>query len=246
MFGDCAIPAAVAGACDGIEGIIDADGAVLPAHADEMLERQAQWTLVELAHTMGVRQFVYVTVPESFHVDCLLLQARNELCNRLARRYKSHTIVFANFFMETWLSGAMGFDYRGGKVTIFGDGTHPIAWVSYHDVANAAVYLLMHPDARHHHVAADGPENITPLDVVRLFEESSGGPLEVTHAPESALKAEYAHASDPIARSLAALKLEYARGCPASPHRPENLAVRPSTSLHEYANTLMRRATARF
>jgi hypothetical protein len=45
------------------------------------------------------------------------------------------TSIQASWFMEVWLSPALGFDYVHGKVRLYGSGSKPISWVSYRDAA---------------------------------------------------------------------------------------------------------------
>jgi len=215
VFGHFGDAATVAHVCDGVEAVIATDAGMLPDHPGEMLDPQSARSLVEFAHVLGVRQFVYVTVPERFRTDCLLVDARNEFCRLLERRYANHTVLCANFFMETWLGPSMGFDYPNARATIYGEGKAPIAWASYREVAAVAVGQIGGDLNRGKCLNLDGAENISPLDVVRIFEDALQTRFEITHVPESTLKAEHKAARDPLARSLAALKLEYAHGCPA-------------------------------
>jgi len=68
----------------------------------------------------------------------------------------------------------LGFDYANGRATIYGSGAQPMAWVSYRDVAGFAVDALGSGAARNRMLLAGGPENLTPLRVVRIFEEVTG------------------------------------------------------------------------
>jgi hypothetical protein len=59
------------------------------------------------------------------------------------------TVIQASYFMEVWLSTALGFDYENGSVRIYGHGANPISWVSHRDVAEMCVVAVRHPDAAH-------------------------------------------------------------------------------------------------
>ena len=53
-----------------------------------------------------------------------------------------YTILRAGYFMEAWLSPAVGFDPINAKATIYGAGQNPISWISLQDVAQFAVTSL--------------------------------------------------------------------------------------------------------
>jgi len=59
-----------------------------------------------------------------------------------------------------------------------------------------------------------GPQVLSPLEVVKIFEEVGGQPLAVEFVPEEALRAQKADATDPLQESFAALMLTYAKGDP--------------------------------
>jgi hypothetical protein len=57
-----------------------------------------------------------------------------------------------------------------------------------------------------------GPEALTQLEVVRIFEEIAGRTFEKQFAPEEALQARKVAATDPVERTFADLTLAAARG----------------------------------
>ena len=50
--------------------------------------------------------------------------------------------------MEGWLSAAVGFDAENAKVQLCGNGTNPLSYISFKDVARFAVESLKNPHAR--------------------------------------------------------------------------------------------------
>ena len=91
--------------------------------------------------------------------------------------------------MEVWLSPALGFDYVHGKIRLYGTGSRPISWVSYRDVAEFCIAPVLRSLASRSVLAVGGPEALTPLEVVRIFEEESGRHFEVETIPEEKLRA---------------------------------------------------------
>jgi nucleoside-diphosphate-sugar epimerase len=161
---------------------------------------------------MCVHRFVYVTVPEQFSTPCALVNARAEACARLESHRMDYAILETGFFMESWLSPELGFDCAQGKATVFGEGTQPVAWVSCDDVAELAVRSLSVDHRTKHRIRVAAGDNMSPIDLIRVFEDFRGGQIEVTRVPETELRAEHKRAANPADRIRAAMKLEYARG----------------------------------
>jgi uncharacterized protein YbjT (DUF2867 family) len=137
--------------------------------------------------------------------------------------------------MEIWLSPALGFDYVSGKVQIYGAGKNKISYISVGDVAQFALEALDNPATKNVTLEFGGPEALSPLEAVRIFEEVSGRKFEVELIPEEALKAQKAAATDPLSQSFSALMIAYAQGSVID--MTEVLKTYPVklTTLREYA-----------
>ena len=114
--------------------------------------------------------------------------------------------------MEVWLGPHLGFDYPNATARIYGPGTSPISWVSSGDVAEMCVLALENPAAERRTIEFGGPDQLSPLQVVAIFEKISGKPFKLEHVPEELLRAQYAAATDPMEKSFAALMLGYLYG----------------------------------
>ena len=86
----------------------------------------------------------------------------------------TYTILQPTFFMEVWLSPALGFDAAQGTAQVYGSGQHKISWISFQDVAEFAIASLDNPAARNAVIELGGPEALSPLEVVKVFEKQSG------------------------------------------------------------------------
>src|SRR6476661_2657265 len=124
----------------------------------------------------------------------------------------THTILQPTFFMEVWLSPALGFDAANGTAQIYGEGQNKISWISFQDVARFAEAALDSARAPNRTVKLGGPEALSPLEVVRAVENSTGRSIAVQHVPEAALRAQYSGATDSLQRSFAGLMLYYTSG----------------------------------
>ena len=122
------------------------------------------------------------------------------------------TVIQASWFMEVWLSPALGFDYANAVARIYGPGTSPISWVSFRDVAEMCAVALRHPAAERKTIEFGGPEALSPLEVVARFEKIGGRPFRLEHVPEQALLAQFEGATDSLQKSFAALMLGYLHG----------------------------------
>jgi uncharacterized protein YbjT (DUF2867 family) len=151
----------------------------------------------------------------------------------------AYTILRPSYFMEVWLSPFVGFDYANRKATLYGDGRRRISFISLGDVAEFAVRAALSPEAANAAIELGGPEAVTPLEAVRIFEELGGAPFEVQHVPEDALRAQLDGADDSLQQAFAALMLGYARGDEIP--MDETLRREPVrlTSVRDYARTVL-------
>ncbi|MGA2326872.1 MAG: SDR family oxidoreductase [Bryobacteraceae bacterium] len=239
-IGDLKSPASLAQACEGVSAVITTASSTFSRQEGDSIDtvdRQGHLHLIDAANRAGVRQFLYISIPPDLHYDCPLFQAKREVETALARSGIEYTVLLANYFMEVWLSPTLGFDYANGRATVYGSGEQPLAWVSYRDVAGFAVDALGNGAARNRMLLAGGPENLTPLRVVRIFEEVTARSFTVEHVPQAALEKQYAEARDPLSQTFAALTLEYAHGCPMDMRETLDLMPRPLTTVRDYAAT---------
>jgi uncharacterized protein YbjT (DUF2867 family) len=154
----------------------------------------------------------------------------------------AYTILRPSAFMEVWLGPAAGFDPVGPRATIYGTGTAPISWIAVGDVAELAVRSLDAPAARNATLELGGPEALCLLDAVRIFEEVGGRTFELQFVSEDALLGQQAAATDPMAQSIAGLRLCLARGDRID--MSAALAAIPVrlTTVREYAEAAMGKA----
>lgn len=210
---DLADPDSLREACSGCDSVVSGMTAMgRPAENIEQVDRDGQLALVGAAAEEGVERFVYVSYSGVIGKDDPLTLAKRAVERTLKHSGMTWTVLRPSFFMETWLSPALGFDVAAGKARIYGEGREPISWVARDDVAGFAAEAVDSEEARNATLEIGGPEAIAPLDVVRLYESLTGRGIEVERIDEAALRAQAAAARDPHARSIAALMLAYARG----------------------------------
>jgi len=214
VTGDLKDPASLSAACAGATTVFSTASSTLSHHLGDSIEsvdRQGQLHLVEAAKAAGVKHFVYVSfspMPEDF----ALQRAKREVEQALIHSGMTYTILQPTFFMEVWFSEPLGWDVAGRRARIYGSGEKPISWISF---ANVAEFAVRSPDtaaARNAVLPLGGPEAVSPLDAVRIFEELSGETFMVEYMLESVLRAAKAAARNPMDEAFAALSLSYAQG----------------------------------
>jgi uncharacterized protein YbjT (DUF2867 family) len=138
--------------------------------------------------------------------------AKREVEKQLQESGLLYTVLQPTYFMEVWLSPALGFDYTNTKATIYGEGKNKLCWIAIKDVASFAVAALDNPTAQNRIFEWGGPEALSPLEVVNTFETKQGKKFELQFVPEEALRAQQDSAQDPLSESFAALMLGVAQG----------------------------------
>ena len=204
-------------ACQGVSAVISTASSTLSRQEGDTLasvDLQGQINLIDAARAAGVEQFIFISFRHEANPDLEypLKDAKRTVEEHLKRSGLEYTILRAGYFMEIWLSPALGFDYTEAKARIYGTGENALSWVAVPDVAQFAVACLDNPASRHSVIEVGGPEALSPLAVVRLFEQVFGRTFSVEHVPVEALQAQKQAASDPLQESFAALMLNYASG----------------------------------
>jgi uncharacterized protein YbjT (DUF2867 family) len=238
--GDLKDPPQIQAACQGISALISTASSTLsrqPGDSIESVDLQGQLALADAARRAGVRRFVYVSFRDDPTVQYPLTQAKRSV--ERAIEDLDFTSIQASWFMEVWLSPALGFDYVHGKARIYGDGSKPISWISYRDVAEFCVAPVLHPVASRSVLAVGGPEALSPREVVSIFEQESGRRFEIETIPETNLREQLDSAKDSFEKSFAGLMLQYAHGDTINMHGLlESIPLR-LTSVREYARTVL-------
>ena len=201
-------------ACRGVSAIISTASSTLSRLEGDTIrtvDHEGQLSLVDAARAAGVAHFVLISF-SGMNVEFPLQTAKREVERHLKESGMTYTILQPTFFMEVWLSPALGFDAAQGTAQVYGSGQHKISWISFQDVAEFAIASLDNPAARNAVIKLGGPEALSPLEVVKVFEKQSGRPFTVQHVPEEQLRAQKEGATDSLPESFAGLMLAYAQG----------------------------------
>jgi uncharacterized protein YbjT (DUF2867 family) len=238
--GDLKDPPQIQAACQGISALISTASSTLSRQAGDSIESvdlRGQLALVNAARSAGVGRFVYVSFRDDPTVQYPLTQAKRSVERAIADL--DFTSIQASYFMEVWLSPAVGFDYIHGRARIYGSGLKSLSWVSYRDVAEFCIAPVLRSVAGRSVLEVGGPEPLSPLEVVKIFEAESGRRFELETISEAKLREQFDSANDPLEKSFAGLMLQYAQGdAIAMEGLLESIPVR-LTSVREYARTVL-------
>jgi uncharacterized protein YbjT (DUF2867 family) len=241
--GDLKDPETLEPACVGADAVISTASSTTSRREGDTIEsvdRDGQLALVDAASKAGVGRFVYVSFPE-FDVEFPLQTAKRTVERRIRETGMDSTILQPTNYMEVWLSPLVGFDPAAATARIYGAGEAKVSWVSFRDVARATVGAAHDPSLANVTVAFGGPEALSPLEVVRIFEEETGRTFSLEHVPEEAIEAQLESSTDSLERSFAALMLVMARARAVPPanlpdlrsvrdHAARAVAAEPATS----------------
>lgn len=203
----------------------------------QTVDLDGQKALVDAASAAKVEHYVFVSVSGNLGKQGRnpLVDAKRAVENHLRQSGLSYTILRPTFFMEIWLSSHLGFDFQNAKATIYGSGQNKISYISLHNVADFAVAALSNPAARNAVIELGGPDTLSPLEVVRMFEKISGRGFETQFVPEEELQGRKMAATNPVEQTFADLMLSAAHDDSIDMSDMfTKFQVRPK-SVHEYA-----------
>jgi uncharacterized protein YbjT (DUF2867 family) len=242
--GDLKDPGSIRRACQGVKAVISTASSTLSRREGDSIrtvDLDGQIGLVDAAQAAGVDHFVFISFRNEGAIETPLTEAKSAVERRLKESGLAFTILQASYFMEVWLSPAVGFDVAAGKVRIYGEGRNKLSWISLVDVARFAVRALDEPQLRNRVVEVGGPEALSPLEVVRAFEAAGSPEIGVEHVPEATLRSQMENATDPLENSFAGLMLQYAAGDPIDMTETRKLLPVKLTSVRDYVSRTLSR-----
>jgi uncharacterized protein YbjT (DUF2867 family) len=236
-LGDLKDAASVERAVAGAEVLISTATAMRSRRTGDSVatvDERGQLGLVDAAVRAGVARIVFLSFPPS-EVDFPLERAKRLVEERLRTCGVPYTILQAANFCEVWLGPRLGVDVARRRATVLGAGDRPVSWIRIRDVARFAVAASEGGPWLGRTVRLGGPEALTPLQAVGVFERVHGAQLQREHVPVAALERRLAEATDDVAASSAGIALATARGL-AIDHAPA-LALLPGSlgTVHDYA-----------
>ena len=227
-------------ACEGIDAVV-CTVTTMPTGADDGLtrvDRDGVLALIDAAERAGVRKFVYTSFSGNLRIHSALETAKRDCEARLLASRMDAVVLRPSYFMEVWLGPHLGVDPLNGSVRIYGNGEAPVSYISAVNVAEFAAAAVDRDAGRGAVLEMGGPEPISQLDAVRVFERVLGVSCRLEFVPLDALRARY-ESPDPLQKTFASLMLSLASGdpIPAAPHLAKEYGV-ALRSVADYAATL--------
>lgn len=130
--GDLKDADSIALGCKDIDAVISTASSTLSRQAGDSIESvdaAGQLNLVAAAKSANIGRFLFVSFRRPGGLSFPLSDAKEQV--ERAIKGLNFTIIQASWFMEVWLSPALGFDYVNATSRIYGPGTNPISWVSF-------------------------------------------------------------------------------------------------------------------
>lgn len=171
--GDLRIPDSLQQACQGVEEVVSCVTAAAAQGNNNIhtVDGAGNRALIDAARQAGARHFVLVSVysaASNHPVDLMRVKYRAE--EYLRASGLNYTILHPTAFMDSWCARLGAQVKNGAEVTIFGDGSNPINFISAEDVARFIVFALEDPRLRNQTLTIGGPQNLTLDEVVSAYE----------------------------------------------------------------------------
>ncbi len=186
VTGDLKDEASLATACRGCSAVITTANTMMTGRRGDSfhtVEARGQTALLRAAEAAGVRRFIYVSLSPGLPSDSPFVRAKREFEALVRRSHLEWCILQPTAFMETTFSPAAGWNLGKGRVAVIGKGTAPVSYISLEDVASFSVLALESAAAAGRSLPLGGPEALSPLEVIRIFEDVMGDPLAVRFLP---------------------------------------------------------------
>src|SRR5262249_13601261 len=207
----------------------------------ETVDHAGQLNVAEAADAAGVQRVVLISFPPypAMTPEFPLQSTKPAVENRLKSKNFTYTILQPTYFMEIWLGPALGFDYVRAKAIIYGEGKNKISWIAIKDVARFAVASIDNPAARKRVIQPGGPDDLSLLDAVGIFEQESGQTFELQNVPDEALRAQMAAAPESLSKTFGGLMIGLNEvGTIDMKETLRNFPIR-LTSVREYAKQMI-------
>jgi uncharacterized protein YbjT (DUF2867 family) len=239
--GDLKDPLSLRAACRHVRTVISTASVMVSRQPDDTVERvdgHGQHALIDAAKICGVDSFVYTSLSSGIDRDFPFCNAKRDVERYLKASGLAFTILRPTFYMEVWLTPIAGFDYANQRATVYGTGHNKISWLSFGDVARFALTCIDKADARNTAFELGGPDALTPLEVVTLFEEARRRSFEIDFVSEQSLD-ERMSEGDSWSRSIAGLQRCYADGDVVDIREFRERCPTPMTSVRDYATHVL-------
>jgi uncharacterized protein YbjT (DUF2867 family) len=231
-------------ACQGVRCIISTASILVSRQPDDTVESvdgRGHKDLIDVARACGVESFLYTSVSGRIDREFPFRNAKRDVERHLKASGLSYTILRPTFYMEVWLSPIGGFDYASARAAIYGDGQNRISWLSFYDVARFALMCVDSGSGKNATFEIGGPDALSPLEVVKVFEELSGRHFDLEFVSAHTLAEQERGGEDSWTQSIAGLRRCYADGDVIDMRALAERFPMAWTSVRDYAHRVLLR-----
>jgi uncharacterized protein YbjT (DUF2867 family) len=186
--GDLLDKASLVRACEGATAVVAAAHAILGRgrRASVHVDGEGHRRLIDAAGAAGVRHFVYTSVRDAgpAHEAVPFFRIKREVEQYLRSSGLPHTIIRPTAFLDLHAHVLIGEPVLAGRrVVLVGRGDRPRNYVAAGDVARLVVKALAEPQLAGRTITIGSSRDLSPMDVVRIYERRAGRPAKITRIP---------------------------------------------------------------
>ena len=185
VWGDLKDSRSLEQACSNVDTVITTANSILRREPDntQTVDLEGNRNLIDAAKTKGARKFIFVSAnaadPNS---PVPFLRAKGKTEEHLRSSGLKYTILAPNAFMDFWIANAVGIPaIKRQPIFIVGEGKRKHSFVSETDVAKIAVASVDNPKTINQRVVIGGPEPLSLLDTIAVYEHLLGRKITVNH-----------------------------------------------------------------
>jgi NADH dehydrogenase len=192
VAGDLRDPASLRRACSGVAQVVAAAHALPGGHGNSSakVDDAGHRALIAAAGESGVSRFVYTSAlgaSPSHPID--FFRTKHAIEEHLKASGLPWVVLRPSAFMEWHAHEFNGKSVLArGKVTLLGSGTRRRNFVAVRDVAAIAVHVLADASIVNRTIAIGGPDNLTDVEVARLYGHVAGVTPKISHVPVPVLR----------------------------------------------------------
>jgi uncharacterized protein YbjT (DUF2867 family) len=186
IHGDLRDAASLDAATRGMQVIVSTATAVVsagPGNSLAAVDRDGHKALLAAAVKNGVQKFVFVSLSPNLPEVSPLIACKRDIERAVRASGLKWTILQPSYFMEIWFGPELGWDLRQGKGQYFGPGAARANGISIEDVAAYGIASVTEPKSDNQDIPLGGPEALSPVEVVRIFEQVSGRKFRIKKIP---------------------------------------------------------------
>jgi uncharacterized protein YbjT (DUF2867 family) len=172
--------------CQGIDTVITTANSGFRGGDDnpETVDLWGNHHLIDAARAAGVKQFIFMSsIVADPNSPVPIMRAKGITEEYLQSSGIPYTIIDSNAFMEMSITMVVGMPAMAGRpVTIIGEGRRKHSFISINDVAAFNIAAIGHPLAINQKLYIGGPEALSFLEAVTVYERVLGREIPVHHA----------------------------------------------------------------